>query len=467
MQELQFVDSISNTATIRLDLDNNPWSVHKDTRFERPRLRRAVAGDTLIEDGETYPASKYTNRVLNLVLQVSVPNQNELGTQLQRLHRELNRPTNILRYRLHTSEPIFFRTFRADVAEDDWPTDGTFAELRVSIPAEPFAYGLKETISPSTVTDDPAAGSNGMFFDLTGIKGDADTPLEIRWARDTGNGPRSVLFATRRRGTVANAPFVLQAEAATMGTDTTVQTTDANYSGATNNYTRTTFATPAMTTRLIFPTVGVAGPDQRGQYKVFIRYTMTGATGSVTARWMIPVLKSGADTSSYFGRVTNLRSGTRVHLQLLDELSFPTGPDVPAGLAFDGTSLPVAQFPLRIQAARVSGSANLDLDYALLVAADDQCAICEVNTHDGTPAGEWVFDGPNGELYGVDGSGRIDVAQANGLMGGPIYASPGVTNRVWFLKQVAYDQTTSKSATTAFTVNYWPQYLGPLRPVAA
>jgi hypothetical protein len=229
---LQFVDKISASPTVRLDLNSAPWSFLVDGHdFSPPPLRRSIA-QTMMRSGGTVAAAAYDLRTLRFRLELNAASADAAATEVQKLARELDRSdsmeiggtSNYLKWQPGTTAPVFFRTYRSDMKSvREWPTatDGVRI-IEVEILAEPFAYGLQEDAGTATVNNDPAAGSNGMFFDLTGIKGDVDTPLtfEVDGTNVADSfSPVSVL-ASRRRGTPANMPVVLQAEAMSLQNDT-------------------------------------------------------------------------------------------------------------------------------------------------------------------------------------------------------------------------------------------------------
>lgn len=154
--DLQFVDSITVGASVRLDLNAAPYTLFKDTDFGMPELRRA-ATSTLLTDGERYPAAAYGNRMIRLVLQLNRGTDDDAATAVQRLARELDRPTNILRYRPGTSTAVHFRTFRAAPQAIRW--DPELRQITAVVPAEPFALGTQITLPPMTVYNDPAEGT--------------------------------------------------------------------------------------------------------------------------------------------------------------------------------------------------------------------------------------------------------------------------------------------------------------------
>src|SRR5688500_18882199 len=109
-----FVDSIAESPTTRLDLnDGTVWRLQDGTELTPPPLRRSVT-QSLLADGATYPAAAYDNRTIRLELLLQAADADAAATQLQALARELERPENFLRWAPHTTEPVFFKTFRSD-----------------------------------------------------------------------------------------------------------------------------------------------------------------------------------------------------------------------------------------------------------------------------------------------------------------------------------------------------------------
>ena len=180
--DVQFVDSIAESPTTRLNLSLPPWRVRDTTTFGQASLRRAVVS-TLLADGERYPAAAYDNRMLTLVVRVDADSDDAVAAAKQQLYRELDRPTNILRYRPGTSLPVFFRTFRTTPDAVTWnPFE---KEATVRIPAEPFALGLRETLTTVTVSNDPdspAPANANPYFETNANNW---TPVGGSFARST------------------------------------------------------------------------------------------------------------------------------------------------------------------------------------------------------------------------------------------------------------------------------------------
>ena len=151
---VQFVDSISATPTVRLDVNASPWSVRRqETQLPPPPLRRAVVS-SLLQDGERIPAAAYGNRVITLRLGLDETITDDAAAgYIQTLTRELDRASNLLKWQPGTSNPVFFKTLRADYDALVW--DPVQKVATVSLPAEPFAYGLKEVLPTAVVSNDP------------------------------------------------------------------------------------------------------------------------------------------------------------------------------------------------------------------------------------------------------------------------------------------------------------------------
>jgi len=453
---VRFVDSVAASPAVRLNLSAVPWNTHYTTRITTPRLQRAEAS-TLLNDGAFTPASKYGDRTVFLELQLSTTSADAAATQLQTLMRELDRETNVLQWQPDgASNPVFLRTKRADTAEiENIRPQGGLISLSVEVPAEPFAFGVKETLSNATVNNDPANGSNGCFFDVSGIKGDVETPLFL--SCDSGvqaSGRRESAIGVRHRGTVANVPFVLQCESMTVGTNTTVQTNDTLMSGAGSNYTRTTFGDTNHITRLTTgPYPASASVDARGTYRVFARYRKSVSGDSITIG-----LSADSDGTITSNDEVTLPSGTSIRYVDLGLLQIPMGYD-PVTDGYSGTELSARGQTLYIQAGRPSGSGNLDLDVLLFVPADDRFCVVKWSGFSGPTS--WTLDSARASVYGVGASGEVYPNQLAPVLGLPPLVSPGVTNRVFFVRDTGSGASGGdvKTGTVVVTPYYWPRYL--------
>lgn len=209
---LAFVDTISATATVRLSLQNftqGPFNLRDGSRFDPPPLRRAIP-QSLLADGGVPAAAAYDNRTIVLQLQPmasgSVMAADPAATLLQSLMRELDRPSNILRYQAGTSTPVFFRTYRS--GPDAIEFGPLNREITVTLLAEPFAYGLEETLPSVIVYNDAAEGTTlnaNPFFETNAANWSPTGGTFVRSTAQFHEGAASGLLTP---GGVANSVFV-------------------------------------------------------------------------------------------------------------------------------------------------------------------------------------------------------------------------------------------------------------------
>jgi hypothetical protein len=471
--QLAFVDSISATPTVRMNLSNGtrgPWNLRAESRFDPPPLRRSIPS-SLLADGAAPSSAAYDNRVLVLKWQLLNNavwmDADPAAVQLQLLMRELDRPTNVLRLVPGGTAPVFFRTYRS--GPDNLEYDPGNREVTVSLLAEPFALGLKEAQSGVSVTNNPAAGANGLFLDVTAPKGDVETPLLLTVSNGVvGTGRRRSALAVRRRGTPANMPLFLQAESMTLASNVTTPGADAGMSGSGSNYARISYSGSTsliqrLSTATRFPST--ASVDARGTYRVFARIRRNTSTDvhQIRLRW------GGADA-----QVTN----ATVTLPQDTGPSAPTIPMVDLGLVqipagYDpvedgGVELVTEGVFLAVDTGRTSGSGTLDVDYLFFLPQDDRCMFVD------WPASATVTDfvvsgGASPRVYARNASGQVTSTLAPEIAGTGLMLTPGVTNRVVFHRDVGMSTALtgagdSVTATTTLTPSYYPRYVGGFRP---
>jgi len=478
----QFVDSIASSPTVRLDINSltNGIVLTEQPEMSPPQRRRAWAS-SMMSDGATLPASAFENRVLRIPLFVTRATADLQATLLQSLARELSResvepggPGNIIRVQMGTTNPMFFRTFPAPDAVYDMsmrlPMQG---KVTLEIPCEPFGYGLRETLSAATVTNNPAAGTNGMYFDITTVKGDVETPLTIRFTNGThglgATGRLRSALSVRRRGTVANTPLVLQAESMTMGTETVVQANNAAFSGSGSNFVKTTPTTTTMLTRLSTTTrfPSTASVDARGSYRVFARIRQN-TTADV---WDLRLLYGSTNIQIVGDAVRIVAPGTAGNIMYVDlgRVQIPINYD-PVVDGLTGTELATEGVFLSLQAQRHSGSGTLDTDLLLFLPSDDRTEYIKWPTTQTFSSDTFVAQGgPSPSVYCLNTNGQLTSTEAIEIAGSGLMITPGRTNRVFFVRDVGTGTASlgtgdSITATNVLTASYFPRYLFPLRP---
>jgi hypothetical protein len=454
-ERIEFVDSISASATIRLSLTTAPVGVLlSGTSVPPPPLRRVVV-NTLLSDGSLIPAAAYDNREITIRVQVDATTPAQAATFVQMLNRELDRQTNILRWQPEPDlPPVYFRTFRSPDYAQEVDHGINLFDFTIVLQAEPFAYGPQE-FSPSTVTinNDPAAGSNGKFFEITGVKGDVETPMQF--VLGGGIAYHQSVFGMRRKGTPSGAPLFLQCEAMTQGTDTSTQANNTAYSGSGNNYCSTTFGTnnSLTTTRLstsAFPSA--ANTNVRGVYRVFVRVNAS-ANGSTFQLRMIHGLRGVSQDSNSF----TINDTSRPMMIDMGLIQLPEGFD-PVNNGPSGAALSVAGVAISFGASRLGGTASLFTDYMMFVPADDR--FCLVDWGQAIPT-SYVLDGYSRSIYGINGSGQVvDIGVAK-FTGDIPYVTPGQTNRFVYINDVSPFPIVPDLASGTCTMDwsYWPRYL--------
>jgi hypothetical protein len=453
----QFVDQPIASPTVLLDLnDEAKWAVsHYDA--SPPQLRRAT-NSSLLRDGEYISSSAYANRTIQLDLDLLATTQDLSATEVQKLARILDAPRSWLKFQpTGATAPVFFRTWRADAETIEELL--TYRKLSISIPADPAAIGLREdTIAALSVTHNPAAGTRGMFVDTGTVKGDLATPMFL-WLGNTVDSTEFMVFATETAP--AGGIYYGQGEAATgLGTDTAIASSNEPlFSGAGNNYVRTTFATDSsMISRF---TVPITPLPPIGEYRVLARVKTTVGGTSVRIRAYVKSsgnLGPGASRTNLADQGAGVATGPAiVDLGVLAHpplLSTPT-------YGYAGAITPAA-CSINIFAARTAGTGSLDFDYIHLIPTG---SLVMVTAGSPTSAVAWVLDGPNDDDYhlGVSTSpfsgsptlfGKVATAFTSRQGGIPMLTENAV-NRIHAVigSQAAITDTHSVS------VSYWPAYL--------
>ncbi len=472
--QLAFVDSISATATVRLNLHNGtrgPWNLREGSRFDPPPLRRSIP-QTLLSDGAPPTSSAYDNRTIVLKLQLLTNGvqmaADTAATQLQLLARELDRPSNILRLTPGTTAPVFFRTYRSGPDVIDF--DPINREYTVSILAETAALGLEEVLSGTVVANNPAS-ANGLFLDITSPKGDLETELYLTISNGVvGTGRRRSALSVRRRGTPSATPLFHQAESMSLAANVTLPGADAAMSGAGSNYARISYAGTAtlsqrLSTTTRFPTT--ASVDARGTYRVFARVRQSAGSDVHTMRLRHGGIDVQITNATVILPVDTGPGAPTVKMIDLGIVQIPTGYD-PVERGRSGVELATEGVFLAVDAGRTSGAGTLDVDYLLFLPIDDRCMY--VNWPENATVTDFVVrGGEEPAVYARNASAQLTSTQAPEIAGNGLMITPGVTNRVFFHRDIgittaATGSGDSVTATTTLTPSYYPRYVGGFRP---
>lgn len=454
----KFVDSPVSTPAVLLDMNDKldfALNMGKDFDVSPPTLRKSSSTNSMA-DGARLTAASFDNRFLKFTVAIDpmgakTVQQKEL--LLTELNMELAKPENLIMYKPDVnSQPVFFQTVRSDAYVLDHRGGSKKSwDVACEVEAQPFAIGIRQSpVVNVTITNDPASGTNPQKLDITGIKGDVPAPAFIRMGTSFGALGQWV-FAQKTDNATALGTVFVQAESGTQGTDTTTQANDTSYSGAGNNFSRTTFATNAnLTTRLTL----TIPQTIRGTYRVYARLR----TGTGTNNYTIQAAYPGTDR--FFGPALDIESSAQnFGLYDLGLMDFPFPSPVPPQFGYSrltGTSYPSQN--IEILAARSSGTGNLDFDYIYFMPADER--MCQFSNTSGV--GFIVIDGAQEKAYGMtsasDPFGATRIPDSQGgvvvLYSVPPQLVPGVTNR-WFMLRGG---TSAVTNTWALWVDYWPQW---------
>lgn len=452
---LRFVDGPTAAPTVRFDLNDDTYCHVRVFNPNLPRLRRAMSSN-LMRDGVNVSSSVYDGRTLALDIDLICPSQDKWAERFQLLARELDRETNWLEYRpAGMTHSVFFKTYRSDVSSlVEFPSPRAFRQFGIELLADSHAVGIRESVVVGTVSNNPAAGSNGCYFDVSGIKGDVPAPMVLVTSYHPGVPTTDqLILGVRQSGTPENMLHSFQAESGTAGTNTTNPGggPDGAMSGSgTNNYLRCAFGTDTMQPRVSITaaTSAVNKAEMAGTYRVFAGIRRS-AAGTLRARLVAPNSSTGEDVTL----------PTTTATRLLVDLGLMTMDSANPSVYPKAT--------LTVEAARDSGTSNLDFDVVHLVPADATLMIATV-THSTT--GALVVDGETDSVYTVDDASAvysgadIEVTRDNQAAGGIPMLAPRVTNRFVMIRHTdgaSYDRTLN----TPVTIYYLPRY-GYVRPLA-
>ena len=470
MATWQFVtDFLTTTPTVSLDINSytTGLQVGDGYNLDPPKYDKGYAANAL-RHGSTPVRSVAQNRILSIPIIVNKADRDLAATAIELLGKQIA-VDNFLKVQFG-STPVFFRTFAdPDYAWDVKKTLTNKSSITLQLEAEPFAYGLRVDAGAFTVANDPAAGTNPMRFDITGVTGDVPTPL-FMLATSTGNSgaPSGLVnkwlhIGMRRRGTPGNYSNVIQAEGMTQGTNATA-TADATMSAG--NKSRITFGTATNVLRLsdTFPDNGTATLEARGEYWVYGRFAKTVLGDTITVQ-----LAYGASSSApVFNDTVTLPAASGPFTTLLGKVPVPPYSN-PVNLGpSGGTEMKVLLGFVGLYAARTAGSGNLDVDYLYFVPADDRTLITHFPTTDVT----YAIDGTTregGSVYSINtGLDTINtIASPPEITGGGGFPEliPGQTNRIHFLRHVDPNGVTDAiTGTTNLQCYYWPRWREAVRP---
>lgn len=443
---IQLVDAISASPTVRLDLNDESKWFCETFLAPPPRLRRASSVNAM-RDGINVSSSQYDARTLQLGLRLITTTQDLNATELQKLFRELDRETNVLKYQPNgATKPVFFRLYRSDAADlVDMVAQKAGRVTNIDLLAEPFAYGLREDLSQILFTNAATAVSGALAYQqVTGIIGDVASPI-IAWATrepDTSAG----WYVVRSD----RAPILQEVEGWTNGTDTTTVSSDASLSNSGGK--SISFGTPTIAPRMTKTGLTLTA---RGTYRVVAQ--VRSSSGSLTCDFELAAIPpAGTGVLQTVLYTTGIPvAGTTNEIVDLGLIRFPEA-------MVGSTELENGIAELDLYVARSAGSGSLIVDWIGLIPAGDdtESAIIDADYSAGSLA-TMVLDGILDREYAVDQAspwtaGAVVITTSLIRRSGAYpLLKPNTTNHFVFLRY----GVSGISNSTGLLISYWPKYL--------
>ncbi|WP_433225619.1 hypothetical protein [Actinomadura formosensis] len=457
----KFVDQPALVHSTLLDMnDGATWrTLGEDFDISPPPVTRSLVRNALM-DGGILTSASYDLRELKFTLRLEGETEAARVAQLKAFEKEVGKPANLLMYKSQLHDvPVFFRTLRSDSFELDTQfVPGKVWQIKAAVAAEPYAIGVRRDLAPVTVANDPAAATNPTRFDIPGaqILGDGPTPAFVRIA---GLGAGAVILLAQR---TINNPTALtnvaQAESGSLDGNSSLWDGGGLYSGTgVNRAVARTFSSNNLMGRVVTVSAPTATSSEalRGRYRVIARCGVKAAqaTSTFQIRWQQP----GTDANPGPAATVTIAAGA---FQLVDlgVLEYPPATTAPSSIGYSALPPGFAASNLDIYAARVSGTADLNIDYVYLLPADER--LCSV--YQAAAPGYLVLDGPNDATYGMAaGSTPFGLTRTidngGGLVpriGGLPMLVPGVLNR-WYM----LTGTGTITASATVEISYWPRWL--------
>lgn len=414
--------------------------------FSAPAPRRRTnAVSSFQADGSTDAAVAWSDRELTITFGIDAGTGDMAAGLLQVLGRTFRDPV-WLEFRAGTTNPVFFRTRATtiDEVEDFGLVEPGVRQVRLDIPAAPFARGLPVT-GTALVPNDPTDG--GMRFTISDVKGDVPAPLNLSLNFGTGTYYDRRMVGSSTYPTFHHVTAVPSNPLGASGMTLSTETDAAAIGGSFGRATITASTTPWVD--LSFS--GIVP----GEYRLLVRVRSSQA-GSL-GPW-VPTLGPRASVV-----------GTSWQWLDLGVYRFPTY--APAASPWDAATTTTATWRGKWDRPG-SGSATVDLDHAVLVpspggdGSDGTVLFSQAaDTSDVTLGYDMakltVSSASEQAFYATTTGQAAAVASVSGA--GFPRVTPGVANTIILARlNAAYGSTPpadSKSSVTTVDWSYHPCYL--------
>ena len=338
-----------------------------------------------------------------------------------------------------------------------------------------------EETSDQTLGGASSVSNDGGYYELSGVRGDLESPLSISVTAATTNQDR-VIIGCKARGTVANFVNKYQAEGYTARYTTgssvadLVAGTEPNFSPGTGTVgQRWTVNTTSDVTLLSWDiTANVA--DQLGTYRVFVRCRDNNSTFNVKIRVRAGVYTSGSSKQyGDYGDIYKYGDGTGTGGGTNSSPGTTAVPLIDCGII----SLPPVDtqgktpgrmiIELHAKADSTSGSPTFDVDYLILMPLyelpfQNGYVIADFPVDLGnstTPTGIVTSKDRTPRAY-LDASGTLQYS-ASQLRGNPLLVWNNKTVRVFVMTQRTSNLRHTYGINNSVTITATPRYRLPGR----
>jgi len=266
-----------------------------------------------------------------------------------------------------------------------------------------------------TVSHSPGINVLGGMWNYGSIVGDVAARM-ARLKLTSTNGLRELWmgFRSPRLGIPANLQPVWELEFGSTGTDTSAGSPGSDATASNSNKVTCTFATDTTLINRITVNAGnvtLNPDDQRGTFQVLLRAKCSNGTTTARAR-----LRSGyvASETGMDSRARIVISGTSWLLYEMGEVQIPSPGRVLATLF-----QPINVFTLGIDAERIAGAGNLEMDCLILIPTLEGFCYVDAATLNATANPVNLFDRADGKTDGVQiFSGTVGGVVTTKIFGG-------------------------------------------------
>lgn len=464
---LRFVDGISTTPTVLLDLnDVTNYRLAEGWSFAPPELQRASSSSLLV-DGDTVSASVYSNREIRLPLLLSSTTAAGRATLLSKLVKQIDKPTGWLEWRPDgIASSVFFRVLRSGQTYDRLDLRQGDGQVTLNLSAEPFGYGQREMLGPWVVSSDPVNLVNGLSVDLTGtaIKGDVKTPLYLWTTTElTNTSANTVLIGTKTTPFTESVVFEFPFEG-NAGLDTTPSgAADPIYSSG--DYFRTTFAS---NNTLTTPRIQVARLEApKGKHRLLLAVRKGNAGDTFALRASVSSYAHATPAAPMQTFTWGATTGLGVYILDLGLFQSPVGGNTDSNGLAPGAD--AGGIDISIYAQRLSGSSHLDFDFLYMLPVQGTYMASQMSQGGTATVNAWAWDSINETFRRLTGANAaadpftnvIEVGGSPTSTAGawPVLA-PGNVNTLLLWPRANINGSGSSAQNTAtFRAAYWPRYI--------